>query len=171
MNKNVVRITENELKRIVNESVNRILTELDWKTYANASRKRYDQYRSNPQDVDKFNKGYELGSYANDRFHDEYVGNWENDTLGDQLRGKHSSTFNAHIDPSIDGERVAYGAVTGYNKNRDKIFSTDKDTYHNHRGISTPGKHFRDREIGDAFTRANDEVWDYAKDNYEYQKA
>lgn len=38
-----IRLTEGDLHRIVKESVNRILTELDWKTYINASRKRKKQ--------------------------------------------------------------------------------------------------------------------------------
>ena len=33
-----IRITESELKQIVNESVQKILQELDWRTIANASR-------------------------------------------------------------------------------------------------------------------------------------
>ena len=40
MNKKLIRLTESDLHRIVKESVNRVLTELDWKTYANAARKR-----------------------------------------------------------------------------------------------------------------------------------
>jgi len=40
MNKKIIRLTESDLHKIVKESVNRVLTELDWKTYANAARKR-----------------------------------------------------------------------------------------------------------------------------------
>ena len=36
--KQIVRLTESDLHRIVKESVNKVLTELDWKTYANASK-------------------------------------------------------------------------------------------------------------------------------------
>lgn len=39
-NKTIIRMTESEFKKMVNESVKKILTELDWKTYMNASRKR-----------------------------------------------------------------------------------------------------------------------------------
>ena len=35
----LVRLTESDLHRIINESVNKVLTELDWKTYANAEKK------------------------------------------------------------------------------------------------------------------------------------
>ena len=56
-NKKLIRITESDLHRIVRESVNNVLTELDWKTYMNAARKRYIQGKD-----DKANK---LDSYAN----------------------------------------------------------------------------------------------------------
>ena len=36
MNKKVIRLTESDLHRIVKESVNKVLTEVDWRTYANA---------------------------------------------------------------------------------------------------------------------------------------
>lgn len=39
MTKNLIRLTENDLHRIIKESVNNILTELDWRTYANAAKK------------------------------------------------------------------------------------------------------------------------------------
>ena len=35
MEKKLIRLTESDLHNIVKESVNKILTELDWKTYAN----------------------------------------------------------------------------------------------------------------------------------------
>ena len=39
MGKQIIKMTESDLHQIIKESVNRILTELDWKTYANAARK------------------------------------------------------------------------------------------------------------------------------------
>jgi hypothetical protein len=35
--KQVIRLTESDLHKVIKESVNNILTELDWKTYANAA--------------------------------------------------------------------------------------------------------------------------------------
>ena len=37
MNKRTVRLTESELKRVITESVKNIISELNWKTYANAA--------------------------------------------------------------------------------------------------------------------------------------
>ena len=44
--KNVIRINEVQLKQMISESVKNILSELDWKTYANAARLSRGQGRS-----------------------------------------------------------------------------------------------------------------------------
>ena len=43
MNKKFIRLTESDLHKIIKESVSRVLNEMDWKTYMNASRKRKQQ--------------------------------------------------------------------------------------------------------------------------------
>lgn len=157
------RLTESKLQNIVAESVKNVLTELDYKTYANASRKRWAQGGKN------MIKAQELGRMADKRFNDDYVGDWKYDTMGDKLKGKHSSTFDAYIDPTKDN--IAYSAIKGKNKSGNDIFTTGKGKYHTGMGgRTTPGKHFRDTEIANAYSRANDELWDYADGNYEYQK-
>lgn len=42
-NKQIINLTESELKKVINESVKQVISELDWKTYMNASRKREEQ--------------------------------------------------------------------------------------------------------------------------------
>lgn len=60
MKKNRIRLTESDLHKIIKESVNKVLTELDWKTYANASQKRKEQ--------DDLNKAHTLKLYAGKQF-------------------------------------------------------------------------------------------------------
>ena len=74
--KQVIRLTEGDLHNIIKESVNKVLTELDWKTYANAYKKaretetpeRYSRFKDAARDA--FNKEYgysdEDGSYKMD---------------------------------------------------------------------------------------------------------
>ena len=50
-----VRLTEGQLHNVIRESVNQILNELDWKTYASAARKKNDQMK-NPDDSDEFSR-------------------------------------------------------------------------------------------------------------------
>ena len=49
MEKNI-RLNESQFNELITESVNRILTEMDWKTYANAERKWADHLMNHPDD-------------------------------------------------------------------------------------------------------------------------
>ena len=51
MDKQIVKITESDLHKIVKESVNKVLTELDWRTYANAAKKRDAQIQQLGRDA------------------------------------------------------------------------------------------------------------------------
>ena len=50
--KQLIRITENELHKIIKESINNILTELDWRTYDSAGQKALKKSK----EIDKSNK-------------------------------------------------------------------------------------------------------------------
>lgn len=166
--KKVVRLTEQDLHRIVKESVKRMLmTELDWKTYANAAKKRLQQYRANPTQKSKWEKYQQLSKAANQKFDDDFIGNMKNDTLGDKLRGKSSPKFNGHIDLAMT-DRMPYGAIKGSNKSGDTLFSTKKGAYHSSTGRTAPNTFFKNKEVADKFIKANDELWDYDDGNYEY---
>jgi hypothetical protein len=59
-----IRLTEGDLHRIVKESVSQVLTELDWKTYINAARKRQMQ--------GKTDKSSNLADYAQQQFNRQH---------------------------------------------------------------------------------------------------
>ena len=170
MSKKILKLNEADFKNLIKESVTSILSELDWKTYANASKKRYKQSRENPQDKKLRDKASKLGQKANQQFNDDFVGLYKYDKLGDKLKGKHSSTFNAYIDPSANN--MAYGTVRGWNKGGTEMFTTRKGEYYSNKanggGYISPRQHFRDQEVADAYSKANDELWDYQNGNYEY---
>ena len=87
MDKKLIRLTESDLHKIVKESVNRVLTELDWKTYASAAKKRGIQgdpkgtmhdlsnaatralRDSHPTDGHKYNDEYPSIETFNDDYH------------------------------------------------------------------------------------------------------
>ena len=46
-------ITESQLRNIIAESVKKVLSELDWKTYANAAKKAHEQNRNSAWDFDR----------------------------------------------------------------------------------------------------------------------
>lgn len=58
--KQKIRLTESDLHRIVKESVNKVLTELDWRTYANAGKKAHDEV------LDKMKRGTSLDDLRKD---------------------------------------------------------------------------------------------------------
>lgn len=64
MKKNRIRLSESQLHRVIKESVKQVLSELDWKTYANAASKRYNQ--------GKYDNAEELGKAARDAFNRDY---------------------------------------------------------------------------------------------------
>ena len=52
MNKRLIRLTEQDLHNIVKESVNKVLTELDWTTYSNYQKGRMAQANQARQNGD-----------------------------------------------------------------------------------------------------------------------
>lgn len=70
MAKKLVKLTETDLHRIIKESVNKVLTELDWRTYASAAEKRAQQGKANQSDA--------LINKANDEFSKKHMGNGTN---------------------------------------------------------------------------------------------
>ena len=164
--KQIVRLTESDLHRVIRESVNQILSELDWKTYANAAKKRKDQYKNNPADIEKWDKYLDLERAANRSFDDEYVDTLKYDTLGDKMAGKQSPKFKANI--NLNGS--PYSAIKGKNKSGDEIFSSGKGKYHSSKGVTTPRNFFKDPGVAASYEKANDELWDYHNGNYDYDK-
>ena len=66
--RNKVRLTESQLHNVIMESVKQVLTELDWKTYANAAKKSYEQGRDSGWDFSRaaereLNKKYPHSSH------------------------------------------------------------------------------------------------------------
>ena len=100
-------LTNKQFHKVIKESVNKILTELDWKTYANAARKRgeminngeiegeygvYDPRHVNDLRtgnfkraiIDKFNNDYGYNVYGQDRNKGEYNMDYLRTGIGDK---------------------------------------------------------------------------------------
>ena len=74
--KQTIRLTENELHNLIKESVNNILSELDWRTAINASQEAKSKSLSddyNKYDKEKFNRQRKkFMDYTQDRYHSQY---------------------------------------------------------------------------------------------------
>lgn len=72
MNKNRIKITENELKQIVTESVKKVLTELDWRTYASAGEKAAKQRDNAKDEITRIIRGQQAKAF-DDASHEAYI--------------------------------------------------------------------------------------------------
>ena len=181
-----IKLTENKLKQIVAESVNKILTELDWKTYANAAKTA-----SNNGDT----RTTKFRDAAITRFNNEY--GYENVISRDGIKNlkavpanyrdwetwrnnkKNSLPLDAetpHISLNFDYDDFDHFT---YNKKGKAITDIEnypeepiKTTYCNGGTSSFPTKGFpyTDGESWERNGRAYDEFDNYRKGNYDYQK-
>ena len=163
-----IKLNKNQLVNLISESTEKIISEMDYKTYINAANKRRQQFQdeTDPSKKNKlFNSYINLKNKGRERFDDDYIGDYKYDTFGDKLRGKHSPKFEVGLDMT----EKPYGLLKGYNKGGDKLFSTKKGTYTSqYKGYQSPRNFFRDKEVADKFTAANDELWDYYNGDYKY---
>ena len=100
-----IRLTESKLKQIIEESVKNVLTELDWKTYANAARKDRDPKRSK-----------RFANMAADNFDKEYRYTGDNGitSMGQDMSLEHSYTndkgthnhFNTSVESTFEGRPI-----------------------------------------------------------------
>ena len=170
MNKKLIRLTESDLHRIVKESVNKVLTELDWKTYANAAGKargRGDKeraYNFGNAAIDNFNKNYKYYKYSDDSdpdFPDAPSYSSEHlDYAMDDLTG--DGSISSHAD-----QGWSYGEDWGDDFTGKYGFSPDGITSHETRD---PDGRELDPWLNTAKNVGNKEIEDYVTNKYDYQK-
>lgn len=182
-----VRLTESDLHRIVKESVNKVLTELDWKTYANAAKKSHERaldIARKPENSNLFTY-----SYSND---DEktYNKNYKrSDDFTDAAKKAFDSKYGYNdgttkiesereIIPMLNGvagyenggvwrgewDDIEGGYVGGCEPNIGAKFwgKGNPDIYYNGR--------LKNQDALDAYDRAKEEMGNYYKDKYTYHK-
>ena len=163
MNKQIIRLTESDLKQIVAESAKKILSELDWKTYASAARKNDEFRANNPHTAHQWNRSYDFRNAAHNAFNKKYglEGQYDKRYGGD----KGAINLNSMDDFSISGSRdhdfgdgdshglrhnvyhmsKKYGKDGGYGRTRmwDYAHETTPEEFY---GNNDMGKKFRDAE-------------------------
>lgn len=121
MSKRTVRLTESELKNIITESVKNIISELDWKTYMNAGKKRLAQRGEN----EKYANGFDLLNQAEKSFNRDYGSNIEYDKNFDRREW--------FDNPEEQGITRTYGTVAGQYDGRPQNIRMQSNT-----DVSTP---------------------------------
>lgn len=120
--KKVIRLTESDLHRIIKESVNNILTELDWRTYANAAKKS-----SSIGDTKRARKFRQAASDSSNmqKYNDKYMDTYSS----------------ANIDIDSDGRAIPYGSNLDDWHEYDSISGFKEDGY-DYETTRYPGQRF-----------------------------
>ena len=175
MKQNTIKLNEGQLKKIVAESVQKVLSELDWKTYANAANKALDRgyidyWREKgvnfPHAVDKAAnerlRAERFGDAAKDAFNHDYgykKGNtFDDDYASVKLGGYFDAT--EEYGPHVVGFRSkGYGNPAKYERGWNR-YTLKKET---------PEEFFQDNpDAAQSFRNSDAEVKNYEKGNYAY---
>lgn len=173
----LVRLTEGDLHRIIENSVKQALNELDWKTYANAGNKamkggsisaqrELDPTATPPSLLDRAvsakHRANRFFNKATNQFNQDYGHknghSWDDDYSSVDMGGDFNS-----------GEEFSPHA-RGYQKN--DFGSTEKyeHGWKDYGGEMTPEEFFKDPQQADRYRKADAELKNYKRGNYEYQK-
>jgi len=149
--KKVVRLTENDIRRMVMETMN----ELDWKTYANAAKKRRENGDS----------AWKLEDYAVKKLNDKYPHNSTIDRFDDKTFGVATQKYtdfmpwldidfgkggiksNTSFDVWPGEDRPSGPGQISYNAYHDKLFT--KDGIEDREGMASHDTHGHDRYFDD----------------------
>ena len=189
MNKRLIRLTESDLHRIVKESVNKVLTELDWKTYRSAAMKsaqRGDNWgvrhsgrpsdflQASDREFEKQYFGNHLDKYGHRYLDDKYGGDdldvYKTTEEPDEWKGL--PTDNKYTDKIV---RTWNRDLPNYHPmfNDDEIkhgyphqsWERDSEVYKNGEGVDT-----NDDPLSEPINRANQEIADFRNGKYTYIK-
>ena len=156
MSKKLVRLTESDLHRIIKESVNNILTELDWKTYQSAAEKTYDN--------DDYDRAEKFADAATNSFNKDF-GYEEFDDNLNYYGEKAKQDVNGRIYTNGNGQ-VVMGSYTPKFSSMHSVKSVNKDyTDFNPKSKMKPSLNTINK-----YNSANNEMDNFYNGNYEYQK-
>lgn len=142
MNKQIIKITESDLHKIVKKSINNVLTELDWRTYATAQKRdaQIQQFGRNATD-----KGGKRLTHLRNEL--DYA-------ASDALTSKYAQRYN-NGNPTNNADvytKNGYQSITTNNFDREGRFSRGEFNYDNKGQINKQGYNIdsqMDREVED----------------------
>ena len=179
--KNTISINESQLRDMIAESVKKVLSELDWKTYANAAKKankkfnsygkKYSKDFSDKEYSKRFHQGNDFEDAAENAFNKEYGYN-RDDATKDRY-GMQKNGLSLHVDPKYKGAISTFMQKGG--DERREEYDTWPDLHVV--GYTWPESH-NDSDSDyqcspqavSARDRGNQEVKDYMAGNYKYKK-
>lgn len=172
MNKNIFRLTEGDLRKLVMESAQKILSELDWQTYASAAKKNDEWRQNNPHRANQWNRSMDFRSAARDAFDKKHGLEHQYDEPNSHYGGdKGSINLNTMDDFSVTGSRdhdfgdgdphglrhnvyhmgKKYGKDGGYGRTRMWDYAHE----------TTPEEFYGNKEMGQKFRDAEQDAEDF----------
>ena len=178
----MIRITEGELKKMILESANKILSELDWRTYANAAKKGHEWREAHPHHrANQWNRVYNFDGAAMDAFNKQHglEGQYDNGAYGGEKGVMKMNSYhgNTEFSGSRDHDFGDGGGVFNLNHNiyhmgkkygKDGNYGRTRmwDMAHE----TTPEEFYGDKEMGKKFRALDQEVDDYNSGKTHYVK-
>ena len=181
-NKAIFRLTESELRGFIGESVKKILSELDWRTYASAAQKNDEWRKEHPEHrANQWNRSYNFRNAARDAFDKKHGLEHQFDEPNSHYGGdKGSINLNTMDDFSVSGSRdhdfgdgdphglrhnvyhmgKKYGKDGGYGRTR--MWDTAHET--------TPENFYGTKEMGQKFRNAEKDAEDFTSGKAHYVK-
>lgn len=178
MNKNIFRLTEGDLRKLVMESAKKILSELDWQTYASAAKKNDEWRQNNPHRANQWNRSMDFRRAARDAFDKKHGLEHQYDEPYSHYGGERG-TINLDDHFTVSGSRdhdfgdgggpfnlnhnvyhmgKEYGKDGGYGRTR--MWDVAHDT--------TPEEFYGDEEMGQKFRDAEKDAEDFRSGKSHY---
>ena len=164
MKKQVIRLTESDLKNIIKESVNNILSELDWKTYQNARGKAIKR--------GEYDRALKFGDAAQKSFSKEYDTDGVDGNIFLNRVSAESDDYPSHTLMHLYNYDEEGNPIKAYNYDNTKAFGLmDKyDKEGRYKRVKNPSlkRFFNNPEREKAYKRASKEMDNYMMGNYDY---
>lgn len=138
-----IKLTESKLQQIVSETVKKVLSELDWRTYASAAQKseengdteRSNKFRQAAQNSFNRQNGYGLKNvpYGDNKgavqgdINGSYAATITPQDMSTYARKNDNGTNQTIFTPNIKGSKIKSGDVVGSYNNTTDNFNTDKN--------------------------------------------
>lgn len=175
MAKKQIKLSEAQLRDMIAENVNKVLSELDWKTYANARKKAADN--------GQYDRSRKFGNAANSAFNDKfgYQGDEESEYYAPNVRGDiflnrveaQNNDYPSHTIQRLydyDNDKQEYSNPRNYDSTKAFGLMDKYDKDGRYKRIWNPSlkRFFNNPEQEKAYRTASKEMDDYVMGNYDY---
>ena len=174
--RNKVRLTESQLHNVIKESVKKILSELDWKTYANAEKKTRTTQGNTDYWKEKGEKWFDAISKAADgKLRAKRFGNAAKDAFdrdfGYQRGEKWMDDDYQRVGMGGDFDATEEFGPHAAGWRQDGVASIKRFPHGVYTTERTPEEFFNgNADAVDAYNKAKEEMRNYKKGNYNYNK-